>query len=303
MTSVLRIGTRASPLALAQARMAAASYSALCSEVQVELVSMQTKGDKDGATPLRDWGFKGLFTKELDDALLRGGIDIAVHSMKDMPSELPDGMVIGAVLPRADVRDAWISHRYPSLDALPKGGVVGTSSLRRAAQIRALRPDIRVLEFRGNVQTRLRKLADGVVDATLLACAGLDRLNMAEHIAERLDTTTMLPAVAQGIIAITCRSDDIHTQDVLSQMHHAETAIQATAERAMLRALDGSCRTPIAGLACVHGTQLTLTGALYAEDGSRSICYEKSAAIADAEPLGLDIAHAIKQDAPVGTMG
>ena len=191
MTTQLRIGTRASPLALAQAHMAASAYAAIQPESAPSLSPMQTKGDKDGASPLRDWGFKGLFTKELDDALLESRIDIAVHSMKDMPSELPDGMVIGAVLPRADVRDAWISEKHKTLAELPEGGVVGTSSLRRAAQLRAIRPDIKVVEFRGNVQTRLQKLADGVADATLLACAGLDRLDMATHIAERLAPTTM----------------------------------------------------------------------------------------------------------------
>lgn len=298
MTTQLRIGTRASPLARAQAHMAAEALGL----PDATLAAMQTEGDRENARPLRDWGFKGLFTRELDDALLNNHVDIAVHSMKDMPSELPEGIMVGAVLPRADVRDGWISTRYPSLDDLPKGAVVGTSSLRRAAQLRAHRADIEVVEFRGNVQTRLQKLADGVADATLLACAGLDRLGLADHITQRLSTNIMLPAAAQGIIAIACRADDIATLSLLAAVHHATTNYAATAERAMLHVLDGSCRTPIAGLATLDGDMLTLTGALYAEDGSQTISKTATAPVADAQTLGKEIGHAIRANAPTSML-
>ena len=242
----LRIGTRGSPLALAQAhetrdRLAAAN-DAFAAPDAIEIVVIQTSGDKFQSGPLTELGGKGLFTKEIEDALLSETIDIAVHSMKDVPSILPDGLDITCLLPREDPRDAFLSAAAPSLAALPKGAVVGTASLRRKAILLNRRPDLQVTPIRGNVNTRMRKLADGEVDATLLAMAGLKRLGKADAATEILTPEDMLPAVCQGAIGIECRTGDDATRALLEPINGAPTGRRVTAERALLAGLDGSCR-------------------------------------------------------------
>jgi hydroxymethylbilane synthase len=237
---------------------------------------------------LREFGGKGLFTKEIDEALLRGDVDLAVHSMKDLPTDLPQGLTIAAVLPRADVRDAFISTKAPSLEKLPPGAVVGTSSLRRAAQIRRLRPDLRAIDFRGNVETRLKKLAEGQADATLLALAGLERLGLASHATSILMTEEMLPAVAQGAIGVTCRSDDAKTHALLVPLNDAASAITVACERAYLARLDGSCKTPIAGLAEIAEGTLRFRGLILKPDGTEWYAIELTGAAENAKSIGTD---------------
>ncbi len=266
----LLIGTRGSPLALWQARhvwMRLLEANGL-GEGDAGLSAITTSGDRIKDKPLREFGGKGLFTKELDEALLRGDIDLAVHSMKDLPTELPAGICIGAVLPRADMRDAFISARAPSLAGLPPDAVVGTSSLRRAAQVKRLRPDLRVVDFRGNVETRLKKLAEGQADATLLALAGLERLGLAAHATAILSVEEMLPAVAQGAIGVTCRENDAKTRALLAPLNDAASASAVACERSFLARLDGSCKTPIAGLAEIDGGTLRFRGLILTPDGT-----------------------------------
>lgn len=253
-TAVIRIGTRGSPLALAQAHETRdkliASHPELAEEGAVQIVIIKTTGDKILSQPLADIGGKGLFTKEIDEALINADIDIAVHSMKDVPTYLPDKTILPCNLPREDVRDAFISLTATSLADIPAGAVVGTASLRRKSQILHRYPSLKVLEnFRGNVQTRLRKLNDGVVQATLLALAGLKRLNMTESVTSILPIDDMLPAVAQGAIGIACRSDDEKMANYIASLNHDDTRLAVACERAFLETLDGSCRTPIAGYA------------------------------------------------------
>jgi hydroxymethylbilane synthase len=276
--SPVRIGTRGSPLALAQAREvrerleAAHGQAGLTFEVRV----IRTSGDRIQDRPLSEVGGKGLFTKEIEEALLAGDIDLAVHSMKDMPTVLPPGLAIACHLPREDVRDAFISSKAPSLSALPTGAVVATSSLRRQAQVRRLRPDLSVVPMRGNVDTRLRKLADGVADATLLACAGLRRLGLAQRITSPVPVEEMLPAVAQGAIGVEVRADDLAAHELLAPINHQPTALTVTAERAFLARLDGSCRTPIAGLAELAGDRLTFRGMILTPDGRQAHATERA---------------------------
>ncbi|GMH40976.1 hypothetical protein BSKO_08886 [Bryopsis sp. KO-2023] len=249
--AVVRIGTRGSPLALAQAYMTRnllkEAFPELAVDDALEIVIIKTTGDKILGQPLADIGGKGLFTKEIDDALMDGRIDIAVHSMKDVPTYLPDGMILPCNLKREDVRDVFISPTAKSLADLPEGAKVGSASLRRQAQILAKYPHLQVENFRGNVQTRLRKLKEGICDATLLALAGLKRLDMMEHVTAILETEEMLPAVSQGAIGIACREADDSMQKYLGALNHEDTRIAVLCERAFLTALDGSCRTPIAG--------------------------------------------------------
>lgn len=292
---ILRIGTRGSPLALAQAhevRQRLMTAHRLPEEA-FEILTFKTTGDVILDRPLAEVGGKGLFTKELEVALERREIDLAVHSLKDMQTELPGGLGIGAVLPREDVRDAFISLRHGSLAALPAGAVVGTSSLRREAQVKRLRPDLEVVGFRGNVQTRLKKLADGVADATLLACAGLNRLGLADRITAPIAVEDMLPAVAQGAIAIEIRVADAETAHLIRPLNHAPTAVCVMAERAFLTRLEGSCRTPIAGLATLSGGTLSLRGMTFSLDGAE--CFETtlSSTTGDAAALGLAAAEAL----------
>jgi hydroxymethylbilane synthase len=264
------IGTRGSPLALWQARHVRGRLLKAhgLAENEVDLRAITTSGDEIKDKPLRDLGGKGLFTKEIDEALLRGDVALAVHSMKDLPTVLPSGLCIAAVLPRGDVRDAFISFKAPSLAELPSGAVVGTSSLRRGAQVRRLRPDLRVVDFRGNVETRLKKLNEGAADATLLAMAGLERLGLASQATAILSTEEMLPAVAQGAIAVVCRGDDADTRGLLALLNHPLTATAVLCERAFLARLDGSCRTPIAGLAEIADGILRFRGLILTPDGT-----------------------------------
>ena len=286
----LLIGTRGSPLARWQANHVRALLIDAhgLGEDAVALEPITTSGDRIRDKPLRDFGGKGLFTKEIDEALLGGAVDLAVHSMKDLPTELPPGIVIAAVLKRGDVRDAFISARGESLAALPPGAVVGSSSLRRQAQVKRLRPDLRVIDFRGNVETRLAKLERGVVDATLLALAGLNRLGLAGHVTSILSTEEMLPAVAQGAIGIACRGDDVKTRELLQALNDDATATAVACERAFLGELDGSCRTPIAGLAEITDGPLRFRGLVLNPEGTEWHEIERRGAREDAACIGTE---------------
>ena len=294
MSADILIGTRGSPLALWQANHVR-DHLARAQELEqgtVELEVITTSGDQIQEKALRDFGGKGLFTKEIDEALLSGKVALAVHSMKDLPTVLPEGLCLAAVLPRADVRDAFLSPKATSLSELSPGAVVGTSSLRRAAQVRRLRPDLQVIDFRGNVQTRLRKLDQDVADATLLAKAGLDRLGLTEKAASVFSTDEMLPAVAQGAIAIVARQDDAEAQDLLLPLNDHATATAVACERAFLARLDGSCRTPIAGLAEIKddGT-LRFRGLILSPGGAEWHDVEATGAVEQAAQLGHDAAE------------
>jgi hydroxymethylbilane synthase len=270
----LRIGTRGSPLALAQANgvrnRLLAAHGLAPSEVTIRVI--KTTGDTVQDRPLSEIGGKGLFTKEIEEALLANEIDLAVHSMKDVPTVLPEGLGISTILQREDARDAFISLKYQSISDLPSGAVIGTSSLRRQAQIRRVRPDVRVIDFRGNVETRLKKIADGVADATFLAMAGLNRLGLSSHATAAIATGVMLPAIAQGAVGIEIRLADTATASALLPLNHAATAICVTTERAFLAKLEGSCRTPIAGLAELNGDQISFRGSILSVDGQT--CYD-----------------------------
>jgi hydroxymethylbilane synthase len=304
--SPLKIGTRGSPLALAQAYETRSRLGAAFDlpEEAFEIVVIKTTGDDrvliDADRPLKEIGNKGLFTKEIEEALLGGSIDIAVHSMKDMPVLQPEGLLLDTYLPREDVRDAFVSPALTSLHDLAEGAVVGTSSLRRRAQLLNRRPDLNVVEFRGNVQTRLKKLGDGVAECTFLAMAGLNRLNMSDVPATAISENDMLPAVAQGAIGIERRSDDSRVADMLAAIHDGETGQRLIAERAFLAALDGSCETPIAGLAELDGGTLRLRGEVLRPDGSESLAEDKSCAIEDGAELGREMAASLLAKAGPG---
>lgn len=270
---VLRLGTRGSSLALAQAhevrdRLARAHGWPVD---HIEIVPIRTTGDAIQDRALSEAGGKGLFTKELDRALIDGAIDLAVHSAKDLPTVLPDVIVIAGYLPREDVRDAFVSPRAPRLGDLPAGAVVGSASLRRQAQVRRFRPDLAVELLRGNVETRLRKLDSGDFDATILALAGLKRLGLTHRVTEILDTDRFLPAVGQGAIAITIRTGGLKVAKLLAPVLDSDTGLSVTCERAFLAILDGSCRTPIAGHASLSGTDLEFRGLVLAPDGSDAV--------------------------------
>lgn len=289
-TSPLRIGTRGSPLALAQAyevqaRLAAA-HPDLSRPGSTEIVIIKTTGDMVLDRTLAQIGGKGLFTKEIDEAQLEGRIDIAVHSMKDVPTVLPDGLTLPCILEREDTRDALISLKTRSLADLPAGSVVGTASLRRGAQVLYRRPDLKVQPLRGNVQTRLKKLEEGVVDATLLAMAGLRRLGLADRATYQLTPEEMLPAVAQGAIGITCRGDDEAVLSRLAPLNHPDSFVRVTAERAFLAVLDGSCRTPIGALAELSGDALRFRGLVIKPDGSLAHEIDLKGTRAEAEAIG-----------------
>lgn len=304
MSRPLLIGTRGSPLALWQARYVWARLLEAngLGEGDIGLNVITTSGDRIKDKPLREFGGKGLFTKEIDEALLRGDVDLAVHSMKDLPTELPAGIGIAAVLPRADVRDAFISKKAPTLAELPPGAAVGTSSLRRAAQVRRLRPDLRVVDFRGNVETRLKKLEDGKADATLLALAGLERLGLASHATSILATEEMLPAVAQGAIGITCREDDARTRALVSALNDEMAATAVACERSFLSRLDGSCKTPIAGLAEIEDGLLRFRGLILLPDGSEWYDIETKGAMKHAREIGADAGSELLARAGAGFM-
>jgi hydroxymethylbilane synthase len=301
-TSPLIIGTRGSPLALAQAHETRRRLSTafdLSPEAFVIKV-IKTTGDKILDRPLKEIGGKGLFTREIEDDMLRGAIDIAVHSMKDMPVLQPNGLVLDTYLPREDVRDAFVSAGHDRLADLPSGAVVGTSSLRRRAQLLHFRPDLNVIEFRGNVQTRLKKLEDNVADCTFLAMAGLRRLDMAHVAKSAIETEEMLPAVAQGAIGIERRIDDTRAAQMLEAIHDKETGQRLVAERAFLEALDGSCETPIAGLSELDGTNMRLRGQVLRPDGSESIGDDVSGSIEDGAEMGRAMAAKLLAEAGEG---
>jgi hydroxymethylbilane synthase len=287
---LLRIGTRGSPLALAQAHETrdrlAAAHPELAAPDAIEIIVIKTTGDMVLDRTLSEIGGKGLFTKEIDEAQLDGRVDLAVHSMKDVPTQLPDGIILAAYLPREDVRDAFVSLKVKSLADLPAGAVVGTASLRRRSQILARRPDLKVEPLRGNVQTRLKKLGEGVCDATLLAMAGLRRLGLDQHAASVLEPEEMLPAVAQGAIGIACRENDEKAKNWLLALNHKPTEIRVTAERAFLAVLDGSCRTPIAALALLDGEKLSFRGLIVKPDGSTLHETSRTGLASEAEAMG-----------------
>lgn len=295
----IRIGTRGSPLALAQAhevRERLAKAHGLSHDA-ITITVIKTLGDQVLDRPLSEIGGKGLFTKEIEDALLANEIDVAVHSMKDMQTALPEGLVIGAVLPREDVRDAFISLKYASLDDVPKGSVVGTSSLRRQAQLLNVRPDLTVVGFRGNVQTRLKKLQDGVAEATFLAVAGLNRLGMSDRVTAAIAIDQMLPAVAQGAIGLEIRAGDEATADLLAPLNDAATALAVTAERAFLTRLEGSCRTPIAGHAHLADGKLHFRGQVLSPDGKVSYAVSLSGPPETALDIGTNAANDVLANA------
>jgi len=298
--SLLRIGTRGSPLALAQAEEVRARLAAAhgLDPTAIEICVIRTSGDAIQDRPLAEVGGKGLFTKEIEQALFDNTIDLAVHSAKDMETVLPAGLVAAAFLPREDVRDAFISRKARTLAELPEGAVVGTASLRRQAIVRRLRPDLRVVSLRGNVETRLRKLATGEVDATLLALAGLKRLGLAAAARSVFSVDEFLPAVGQGAIAIETRAADERTRDLIAPINDGDTMAALTAERAFLAALDGSCKTPIAGHARIaEDGVLTFRGLIVTPDGRAAHETSRSGAIGEAAALGADAGAELKQRA------
>lgn len=299
----LKIGTRGSPLALAQAHETAARLTKAfeLDEGACEIVVISTQGDRVLDRPLKEIGGKGLFTREIEEDLLSGAIDIAVHSMKDMPVDQPPGLLLDTYLPREDVRDAFLSPSHGGLADLAPGTVVGTSSLRRRAQLQHRRPDLEVVEFRGNVQTRLKKLDEGVAAATFLAMAGLKRLGLFDDLpATALATDDMLPAVAQGAIGIERRGDDTRVADMLAAIHDGPTGQRLAAERAFLAALDGSCETPIAGLAELNEGTLRLRGEILKTDGSAAFAGEEAGAIEDGAEMGRALAARLLSQAGEG---
>ena len=296
----VRIGTRGSPLALIQAeevrRRLAAAWPELAAAAAMTIVPIKTSGDRIQDRTLADAGGKGLFTKEIEEALLAGTIDVAVHSMKDMPTWLPEGLTIDCLLPREDPRDVLIGPAKRIAD-LAEGAIIGTASLRRQAQILALRPDLRVIALRGNVETRLRKIAAGEADATLLALAGLRRLGMEHRASAVLSPEEMLPAVAQGAIGVECRKNDAHMGELLAAIHDAGTGTVVAAERALLARLDGSCRTPIAALAVLEGASTMRLDALIATpDGRRVLRTQRVGAASDAAALGDDAGRELRRN-------
>ena len=291
--ATLRIATRKSPLALWQTEHVAARLRAAHPGLEVVLVPMSTRGDQVLDRSLADLGGKGLFLKELELAMQRGEADCAVHSLKDVPMELEPGFALGAILARADHADAFVSNDHASLEALPEGARVGTSSLRRQAQVRALRPDLRLLDLRGNVNTRLAKLDAGDYEAIVLACAGLARLGFDARIRARLDAPRWLPAPAQGAIAVEIRDGDADTRALCAVLDHAPTRTCTGAERAMNRALHGSCHVPVAALARLQGDRLRLDGLVGSAGDGRLVRASAEGSVADPQALGEEVANAL----------
>jgi len=290
-TDLLRIATRKSPLALWQAEHVRTRLQALHAGLRVELLTMSTRGDRILDSPLAKIGGKGLFVKELEQGMLEGRADIAVHSMKDVPAELPDGLCIAAILEREDPQDALVSSQYASIDALPEGARVGTSSLRRQCQLRARRPDLEILDLRGNVGTRLGKLDAGDYDAIILACAGLKRLGLEARITTALAPDVMLPAIAQGVIGIESRCDDGRVKALIEPLHHAVTGQRTQAERAMNATLAGGCQAPVAGYSVIGSTGIELRGLVGRPDGTEIIRGDISGQAQDAAALGKQLAE------------
>ena len=305
MKKIIRLGTRGSPLALVQAeevKKRLSGFAEIERDYAIQIVPITTSGDwkpeHKEKTFLEMGGNKGLFTKEIEESLLSHQIDMAVHSMKDVANCMPLGLVIGAVLEREDPRDAFISLKAKTLDDLPAGSVVGTSSLRRQAQILARRPDLKVAALRGNVGTRLQKIADGAADATILAVAGLSRLGFADRITSIIPPDVMLPAGSQGSIGLEIRSDDADTRRIVALINHAPSATRIYAERAMLCTLDGSCQTPIGALASLNGDRLELEGVVAKPDGSSLIRLSHSGDSKNAEAIGRELGQKIKGHLP-----
>ena len=299
----IKIGTRGSPLALWQANtvkdLLLAQHN--LDPQQIEICPIKTSGDKIQDKDLKTVGGKGLFTKEIEEHLLEKDVDIAVHSMKDMPTILPAGLEITCYLERADVRDAFLSYKAKDLQSLPENAVLGTSSLRRQAQIKKLRPDLEVVSYRGNVETRLQKLKDGVVDATLLASAGLTRLGQKDLITSYIEVDEMLPAVAQGAIGIEHREDDMAVKELLDPINHQETELCVKTERSFLARLDGSCQTPIAGLAeLISGNKVAFRGEILKPDGTETYNGAGEADRSEAQNLAVEIADQLLKEAGPG---
>jgi hydroxymethylbilane synthase len=301
-SSIIRLGSRGSPLALVQAREVQGRLAKACrfDPARIEIKVIRTTGDAIQDRPLAEAGGKGLFTKEIEEALLAGAIDLAVHSSKDMPTVLPPGLELAAFLPREDPRDAFISRAAKTLRDLPGGAVVGTASLRRQALVRHLRPDLKIVPLRGNVETRLRKLEAGEFDATILAVAGLKRLDLLAAAASFLDAEEFVPAVGQGAIGIETREDDAETRALAAAIGDADTATALEAERAFLAVLDGSCRTPIGGYARVSGDNVRFRGLIAKTDGSAVLDISRNGPRADAAKLGADAGHELKARAGAG---
>jgi hydroxymethylbilane synthase len=293
MSETLRIATRKSPLAMWQAEHVAAALTAAHPGLRVEIVGMSTQGDRILDAPLAKVGGKGLFVKELELGMLNGEADIAVHSLKDVPVELPAGLHLAAILEREDPRDAFVSNRFASLDDLPQGACVGTSSLRRQCQLAERRPDLRIEPLRGNVNSRLAKLDAGDYDAIILAAAGLIRLGFASRIRSRITAEQSLPAIGQGAIGIECRIDDPRVNALIAPLHHEETALRVRAERAMNSRLHGGCQVPIAGFATLTDGRLQLRGLVGDPDGSRVLRADAEGPQDDPETLGTAVADAL----------
>ncbi len=298
-TALLRIGTRGSPLALAQSRAVRAHLAAALGapEDDLELVIIRTSGDTIQDRPLSEVGGKGLFTKEIEEALLGGKVDLAVHSSKDMPTFSQPGLMLAACLEREDPRDVFISRKSRSIQDLPRGATLGTASLRRQAIAKRLRPDLKVTPLRGNVETRLRKLDDGQVDATLLALAGMKRLGLQKHATHIMSAEEFLPAVGQGAIGIEAREDDARVRELLARINHADTFTAVTCERAFLAELDGSCKTPIAGHATVSGDTIAFRGLIARPDGGAAHDIAGHGSRGDAASIGTDAGRELKHRA------
>ncbi|VAW73147.1 Porphobilinogen deaminase [hydrothermal vent metagenome] len=291
----IRIATRKSPLALWQAEHVKSLLLASYPELNVELLKMSTQGDKILDTPLAKIGGKGLFVKELEQGMLKGEADIAVHSMKDVPVELPQGLALTAILKREDPRDAFVSNEFQSIEELPQGAIVGTSSLRRQCQLQSLRPDLKIKSLRGNVGTRLSKLDNGDYAAIILAGAGLIRLKLESRIQSFIAVEQMLPAIGQGAIGIESRVDDPAVNSLLSCLHDSETAIRVSAERAMNHQLQGGCQVPIGGYATISGNTISMHGLVGTPNGSQILRAESSGITEDCEQIGVAIANDLLQ--------
>ena len=291
MKTLLRIGTRASLLAITQSTWVKNQIESAHPQVRVDLVKITTTGDRIQDVPLAKVGGKGLFVKEIEEALLAGEVDLAVHSMKDVPAELPEGLHIGIVPIRETAQDAFISVKFPSLEALPQGATIGTSSLRRKSQLAALRPDLQIVDLRGNIDTRLRKLDEGLFDAIILAGAGLNRLGMGSRITALLEPEQMLPAVSQGSLGIELRTDDTELLAGMQFLHDPQTAITVAAERAFLIRLEGGCQVPIAAHATLSGATVKLTGLIASVNGREIIKDTVTGPVEQADTLGTTLAE------------
>jgi hydroxymethylbilane synthase len=294
MSLILTIATRKSPLALWQANFVKhaleEAFQGTDNPLSVELLPLSTKGDRILDTPLAKVGGKGLFVKELEVAILEGRADIAVHSMKDVPMEFPEGLGLNVIAQREDPRDAFVSNQYSTIDTLPDGAIVGTSSLRRQCQLKALRPDLKIKDLRGNVGSRLAKLDKGDYDAIILAAAGLIRLKMAERIASYIQPEVILPAAGQGAVGIECRLNDKTTEAIIAVLNDSDTHIRVSAERAMNSHLQGGCQVPIGAFAEINGTDLTVRGLVGSLDGKILLEDQVIGSVNDAEALGVELA-------------